>query len=347
MKILFFLATLLSTSHSYTWSHKAPIVFANECDHLKTQLADASQGGKFVLMTNLATDAHTAKEPVEIRDNLRFILQMSLMVRFHTGKPVVQVDSTLTQYLSDENKLRHSGHDDVVQSLNLVRGFVQGGIGDLCHYEDWVVVENKESKKTMSRIGDCVRFLDAFPIRPSSFHLDNYYTGHAAQVASYEREMTRNDSVTNRTYACSSHFLWIEELPDPLMVRHLSGVQNPLGIVATDDTRPELVADAIKKLNPENEKGKITIIVRMRRSINTLLPALVEAVQSRGSEVLWCCDPWCHSNLRNFMRVHERKNSVAGGVFIRKRDIATIQFLLKNTRVPPPRLHSQWNRFSM
>jgi 3-deoxy-7-phosphoheptulonate synthase len=342
---IFIYFLLFGVSYAYMWAHKAPIVFAIECDNLKTQLADASQGGKFLLMTDLTTDPHTAKEPIQIRDNLRFILQMSLLLRFYTGKPVVQLDTTHTKYLSDENKLRYSSHDDVVQSLNLVRGFIQGGIGDISHYEDWVVVENNEFKKSLSNIAGCVRFLEGFSHRQPIL-IDNYYTGHSARVSHYEKDMTRNDSVSNRTYACSSHFMWLEELPDPLMTNHLSQVQNPIGIVATDDTHHDFILGAIEKLNPLNEKGKITILVRMRM-MNTNLPRLVETIRRRNYHVLWCCDPSCRSNLRSFLRIHEHKKTVVGGVFIRNRDIDTIQFLSKYIKSKPFSRQSQWNRFSM
>jgi 3-deoxy-7-phosphoheptulonate synthase len=329
------------------WTHKAPIVFAAECDSLKTQLVEASHGSRFLFMTNLAFDAHTAKEPVQIRDNLRFLLQMSFLLRFSTGRTVVPLDTTYTQYLSDENKLRYNSHDDVVQCLNLVRGFFQGGMGDLSHFEDWKVVENKEYKQSHQQMVDCVRFIETFSPR-QSLRMDDYFVGHASQVAQYEKHMTRNDSISNRTFACSSHFLWVEDLPNPLMIDHLSTVENPIGIVATDTTYPDLVLDAIEKLNPTNEHGKITIIVRMRM-IKSKLPRLMDLVEKKKRNVLWCCDPTCRANLHQFLRIHQKRGSVAGGVWIKGRDLETVQFLshfLRSTTEPTPR-PSQWNRFSL
>lgn len=328
-------------------SYVAPIVFANECNHLKTQLAEASHGSKFLLMTNLATDTHTRKEPVEIRDNLRFILQLSLLLRFSTSMPVIQLDTTYTQYLSDENKLKYSSHDDVVQALNLVRGFIQGGIGDIIHYEDWIVSENKQYKKSLSHIEDCIRFINTFPVR-HPLTIDNYYVGHSASIISYEKEMTRNDSLSKKIYDCSSHFLWVEDLPNPLMIEHLSGVQNPIGIVAKDTTPHNLILDAIQKLNPENEPGKITIIVNMR-SININLSRLIDKVKTKQYNVLWCCEPSCCVNLHRFLRIHSKKQTIPGGVFIHTRDLNSIQFLSNylKTISAPVKTNSQWNKFSL
>lgn len=345
--IVFLFLLWCPVSSYMVWTHKAPIVFAAECDSLKTQLAEASHGSRFLFMTNLVSDAHTAKEPVQIRDNLRFLLQMSFLLRFTTGKPVIPLDITYTQYLSDDNKLRYNSHDDVVQCLNLVRGFFQGGMGDLSHFEDWKVVENKEYKKSHQQMVDCVRFMETFSPR-QSLRMDDYFVGHAGQVALYEKQMTRNDSTSNRTFACSSHFLWVEDLPNPLLVDHLSTVQNPIGIVATDTTCPVLLLDAIEKLNPTNEHGKITILVRMHQ-IKSKLPRLMDLVERKQYNVLWCCDPTCRANLHRFLRIHQKRGAAPGGVWIKGRDLETVQFLshfLKSTTEPIPR-QSQWNHFSL
>jgi 3-deoxy-7-phosphoheptulonate synthase len=348
-QILAFLFLLLSNpvSSYMRWTHKAPIVFAAECDSLKTQLAEASHGRRFLYMTNLATDAHTAKEPAQIRDNLRFLLQMSFLFRFSTGKPVIPLDTTYAQYLSDENKLRYNSHDDVVQCLNLVRGFLHGGMGDLSHFEDWTVVENYQYKRSHEQMGDCIRFIETFSPR-HPMRMDDYFIGHAGHMAEYEKQMTRNDSTSNRTFACSSHFLWVEDLPNPLIIGHLRTVENPIGVVATDATPPDLLLDAIEKLNPINEHGKITVLVRMR-CIKSKLPRLMDLVEKKKRNVLWCCDPMNRANLHRFLRIHQKRGSVPGGVWIKGRDLETVQFVahfLRSTTQPTPR-QSQWNRFSL
>ena len=50
------------------------------------------------------------------------------------------------------------------------------------------------------------------------------------------------------------------------------------------------------KLNPENEKGRLTLISRMgANNINKFLPPLIEIIKSNGLNVLWMCDPM-HGN---------------------------------------------------
>ena len=346
--MMLFLFMFLLSADCFLMNYKAPIVFASECDHLKTQLAEASFGNKFVLLTDLATDHHTAKEPVQVRDNLRFILQLSLLTRFYTRVPVVQLDTTYTQYLSDENKLRYSAHDDVVQCLNLVRGFIQGGIGNINYYEDWNVVESKNKKYTQSVlfIQDCLRFMDTFSIR-HPLTIDNYYVGHAANIIPYEKNLTRNDSVSNNLYACSSHFLWLETLPDPLMTNHLSQVQNPIGIVATDTISPSVICDTISLLNPQREPGKITIMVRMKW-IHANLPTLIQKLgHHHHHNVVWCCDPKNHKNLYDFLQILKKYNKTMGGLWVRGRDLNTINFVSKYLYHYPKKNPDNWNKFSL
>lgn len=351
MKLRFLIFSILwGGVFSYMmWTQKAPIVFAVECDQLKTRLAEASQGRRFLLITNLANDDHTMKEPVVIRDNLRFILQLSILMRFYSGRPVIQLDTTYTNHLSDENKLINSGHDNVVQHLNLVRGFLQGGIGFISHYKDWVVVENKQSKQTFSQIGGCVRFIETFSIRKNLLNTDDYYIGHAARVASYEKQMTRNDSISNRTYDCSSHFLWLENLSDHQMITHLSKVENPLGVVATDNTSYNLIVDVIKKLNPKNEHGKITILLRMRK-FKTNFPPFMEKIQKEKHNVLWCCDPFSHVGLYDFLRIQQEKGGCfMNGVVIKNMDLDATKPLSNymKTMKRPEETNVLWNRFSL
>lgn len=338
--MLFFLFLSWARAFSYMWTNKAPVVFAPECVSLKKQLAEASHGHRFLLMTDMGD---TVKEPVQVRDNLRFLLQMSLLLRFCAGKPIIPVDITYTKYLSEEDRLMSHSHDDIVQCLNLVRGFFQGGMGDLCHFEDWVVEENKEYRSIINQIGVCVRFLETFSPCPS-LRMDQYFIGHAGRVEDYERQMTRTDSSTNQSFLCSSHFLWVD---DPLHIDHFRGVGNPLGIVATDHTPPGLLMSAMETLNPENEEGKITVIVRMR-NIKSKLPRLMDALEKTKPHVLWCCEPTCRSDIYNFLRIHQKRQSVAGGVWVKGRNLDTVQQLVRVLeRTPTAPRPTGWNRFSL
>lgn len=362
MKFVSVFFLILGNVVSYQWQsyiRKTPIVFASECEILKTQLADISYGNRFLFMTDMSVDSHMNKEPIEIRDNLRFLLQLSLLLQYSITKPIIQLDTTYSQYLSDENKLRYSSHDEVVQSLNLVRAFLQGGMGDISHYQDWIVVENKLFQKRSYQMEDCLRFMETFSIR-QPLTIDNYYIGHELGVLPYEKQMTRNDSVSYKTYACSSHFLWIKDLPDPLTMDYLCTIENPLGIIVDDHTPIVQLIDVIKKLNPHNQAGKLTLLIQMRL-LKTHLPPLIDLIQKEKQHVSWCCHPMgsslcsTYTNLHQFLNIHQKKQTHIGGIFLsmknyKKEDLLQLvqyfSHFLKTTKTTPHRKNT-WNRFSL
>ena len=47
--------------------------------------------------------------------------------------------------------------------------------------------------------------------RSPTFTQCNFYTAHECLLLPYEQALTRQDSITNRWYDCSSHMLWVGE----------------------------------------------------------------------------------------------------------------------------------------
>ena len=86
-------------------------------------------------------------------------------------------------------------------------------------------------------------------------------------------------------------------------------------------------------LNPGNEEGRLTLIVRMgAEKVHELLPPLLARVKAEGRVALWACDPM-HGNtiksssgyktrpfdrivaeVRGFFAVHQAEGTYAGGV---------------------------------
>jgi 3-deoxy-7-phosphoheptulonate synthase len=91
----------------------------------------------------------------------------------------------------------------------------------------------------------------------------------------------------------------------------------------------------IDVLNPADEAGRLTLIVRMGADdVERRLPPLVRAVKRQGRTVVWTCDPM-HGNtvkssngyktrhfdgilaeVRGFFAVHKAEGTHAGGVHI-------------------------------
>jgi len=171
-----------------------------------------------------------------------------------------------------------------------------------------------------------------------SIHETVVYTSHEALLLNYEEALTRQDSLTNDWYDCSAHMLWIGDRTrdvDDAHVEFLTGVKNPIGIKAGPSMTAEGLMKLINKLNPENEAGRINIIVRMGATkIETEFPKLVRAVKEAGANVLWSIDPM-HGNtikasnnyktrsfdevlreVKGFFKVHEQEGTYPGGVHL-------------------------------
>jgi 3-deoxy-7-phosphoheptulonate synthase len=130
--------------------------------------------------------------------------------------------------------------------------------------------------------------------------------------------------------------LWIGDRtrqPDGAHVEFVRGLSNPLGIKCGPTLDTDDLLRLIDILNPENEPGRLTLIVRMGHDqVASKLSPLIRAVEREGRSVVWSCDPM-HGNtikssngyktrpfdrilaeVRGFFAVHQDEGTYAGGV---------------------------------
>ncbi len=164
----------------------------------------------------------------------------------------------------------------------------------------------------------------------------DFFTSHEALLLNYEEALTRIDSTTGTYYDTSAHFLWVGERTRDLNQAHiefLRGISNPIGCKVGPTVDADILVRLLNILNPLNEPGRMTLIVRMgANKIESALPPLVERVHSEGRSVVWVCDPM-HGNtiksttgfktrpfktilseVRSFFNVHQSIGTYAGGV---------------------------------
>ena len=230
-------------------------------------------------------------------------------------------------------------------TLNLLRAFTTGGFADLNKVHVWnqefisQSPQGKRYEEIANSIDDALTFMNAVGIsseNTSALKLAEFFTSHEALLLGYEHALTRQDSLTEKWYNCSAHFLWIGDRtrqPDGAHVEFLSGVDNPIGIKVGPSINAEELTSLCEKLNPENEWGKLTLITRMGAdTIRNKLPSVIQAIQEGDQKVLWVCDPM-HANtyktengfktrhfdtileeLEHFFAIHRAEGSVPGGV---------------------------------
>ena len=230
-------------------------------------------------------------------------------------------------------------------TLNLLRAFTLGGFADLNKVHLWnqefiaSSSQGKKYQKIASSIDDALKFMRAVGIssdKYSSLRMAELYTSHEALLLGYEQALTRKDSISGDWYDCSAHFLWIGNRTrqiDGAHVEFLSGVKNPIGIKVGPSLTPDELVALAKKLNPENEFGRLTIISRMGADkINDYLPQLINRATSENLNLLWICDPM-HGNtyktetgyktrhfntilkeIQKFFAIHQELGTIPGGV---------------------------------
>ena len=232
-------------------------------------------------------------------------------------------------------------------TLNLIRAFCHGGFADLQNVHNWNLgfIKNsptlKRFKELEDRIADALAFMDACGIN-SDFNRRlktvNFWTSHEALLLPFEETMTRTDSTTGENHDTSAHFVWIGDRTRQLDGGHVEfcrGIENPIGIKCGPTLKPEDLINLCNKINPRNEKGKITLISRFGAdNVSKHLPKLIRSIKKEGLNVIWSCDP-CHGNtvkaatgfktrpfnsvlseVKNVFACHQSEGSYAGGLHI-------------------------------
>ncbi len=193
-------------------------------------------------------------------------------------------------------------------SVNLLRAFSQGGFADIRQVHSWTLENTRTGSRytqfsqLAERISEALDFMEAAGISPNNtqtLRKVDFYTSHEALLLEYEEALCRIDSLTGNPIAGSGHMLWIGDRtrdPDGAHVDFCSGVENPIGLKCGPSLSKDDLVRLVRKLNPKNEMGRLTLITRFgHNKVLDYLPGLIKIVQSEGLNVVWCCDPM-HGN---------------------------------------------------
>ncbi len=193
-------------------------------------------------------------------------------------------------------------------SVNLLRAFSQGGFADIRQVHSWTLENTRTGSRytqfseLAERISEALDFMEAAGVSPNNtqtLRKVDFYTSHEALLLEYEEALCRIDSLTGNPIAGSGHMLWIGDRtrdPDGAHVDFCSGVENPIGLKCGPSLSKDDLVRLVKKLNPKNEMGRLTLITRFGHDkVLDYLPKLIKIVQSEGLNVVWCCDPM-HGN---------------------------------------------------
>jgi len=279
--------------------------------------------------------AKPRSRPTEIRDGVE--------LPAYRGDAINGFDFTPQARAHDPGRMLRAYHCAAV-TLNLCRAFTTGGYADLHQVHAWNrdFVRSSPSGQRYERLAGeidrALSFMRACGADSEELRSVEFYSSHEALLLPYELALTRIDSRTGLPYDVSAHFLWIGERTRALDGAHVefaASIRNPIGVKIGPDATPDGLRALIRRLSPDGEPGRLTLITRLGAGqIRTLLPPLIKAVQEEEIPVAWICDPM-HGNtfeapsghktrrlqdvleeVQGFFDVHHSAGTHPGGIHI-------------------------------
>jgi 3-deoxy-7-phosphoheptulonate synthase len=198
------------------------------------------------------------------------------------------------------------GYERAALTLNFIRALVEGGFADLHHPEYWDLgfVDHsplaEEYRRMTESIGESIRFMETLAQAPvGEVNRVDFFTSHEGLLLSYEEAQTRRVPRRPGWYNLASHMPWMgmrTNDPDGAHAEYFRGIENPIGVKIGPGMPRERLLRLIDVVLPEDDPGRLTLIHRFgARRIADELPRLVEAVETSGRTVVFCCDPM-HGN---------------------------------------------------
>ena len=238
-------------------------------------------------------------------------------------------------------------YNQATATQNLLRAFASGGLADLHQVSKWNLdfAHKSEVSEKYERLAEDIekslQFMEACGVTSKTYRTlreTDFYTSHEALLLPYEEAFTRQDSITGDWYNVAAHMVWIGDRTrqlDGAHVEYMRGIKNPIGIKAGPSMDPEELVRLATAVNPDNEAGRLNIIVRMgANKVGDNMPQLIRAIEREGLNVVWSCDPM-HGNtikssnnyktrpvddilteMKQFFQVHKAEGTFGGGVHL-------------------------------
>lgn len=205
------------------------------------------------------------------------------------------------------------GYKHAALTLNFIRSLTRGGFADLHHPEWWdlsfvqgghLSKELRDEYTHISRqVTDAISFMESLgEASVADLGRVEFFASHEGLNLRYEAAQTREVPRREGFYDLSTHLPWIGERTravDGAHVEFFRGIRNPVGVKLGPTTEPDALIRLLDAMNPDNEAGKLMLIVRMGADkVREGLPPLLERVRSEGRRALWVSDPM-HGNTKS------------------------------------------------
>ncbi|MDZ4756492.1 MAG: 3-deoxy-7-phosphoheptulonate synthase class II [Phycisphaerae bacterium] len=226
-----------------------PLVTSGEVETLKTELAEAARGERFLLQGGDCAENFDECDSPHITSVLKILLQMSLVLVHGTRKRVIRVGRFAGQYAKPRSSLSETkegvtlpcyrgdivnrigfsagdrvsdpmlllrGYERSALTLNFIRALVDGGFADLHHPDYWDLEFVRHSPlaadyhRIVESIGESLRFMETLAgTEIGQINRVDFYTSHEGLILLYEQAQTRQVPRRSGWYNLSTHFPWI------------------------------------------------------------------------------------------------------------------------------------------
>jgi 3-deoxy-7-phosphoheptulonate synthase len=226
-----------------------PLVVSWEIEALKSQIASAQRGERFVLQGGDCAESFEGCESDRITRQLKVLLQMSVVLLHGLKKPIVRIGRmagqyakprstdtetrdgiTLPSYRGDninrpgftpgerepDPELLLRGYERAALTLNFVRALIDGGFADLHHPEYWDLDFVRHSpqrgryEEIVHSISNALDFFEVMSGEPiHESNRVNFYSSHEGLHLLYEQAQTRFIPRQQKWYNLSTHMPWI------------------------------------------------------------------------------------------------------------------------------------------
>ena len=226
-----------------------PIVFPGEVERAKAQIADASEGRRFILQGGDCVERFEDCTESTIVNKIKILLQMSVILTYAGRRPVLKIGRIAGQHFKprtsatetvsgvvlptyrgdgingnsatsearrpDPSRLKQS-YFSSASTLNFIRAMISGGFADLHNPFNWNLYsieqtnEWSEYRDIVEHIIDAVTFMESFGgINTESVGAIDFFTSHEGLHLGYEAALTRLDPTSGKYYNLGAHMLWI------------------------------------------------------------------------------------------------------------------------------------------
>jgi 3-deoxy-7-phosphoheptulonate synthase len=226
-----------------------PLVTSWEIGALKTQLAEAARGERFLLQGGDCAESFDHCDSPTIANKLKVLLQISLVLTHGSRKRLIRVGRIAGQYAkprSDDFETRDGvtlpsyrgdlinrpdfteaartpdpelmlrGYERAALTLNFIRSLVSRGFVDphrLDYWDlDWVKQSPmaEEYRRMARSIGESLQFMEnILGVHPGELNWIDYFTSHEGLHLPYEQAQTRRVPRQEGWFDLSTHFPWI------------------------------------------------------------------------------------------------------------------------------------------